>query len=259
MQEIKSNKSILIVIIIVVIIGAAVGVYFFTQNGNENTNVTTNTNTATTTNTASATNTVTNTAGEADPYADLMKYDNKVVEISSSDGKVTGQLAISIDKTQEMPIAVVYFMKVADALPKSIAAAGGSGASYYYIANHTTAAAVNVGDGSGSFSVVFCNEGEMPNVLSLAQQRSIDIELYRGCDEQYVLDHTATSFYHVYSTFHNNYDFDYDAIVGQDTLAVFDTAPYYEADAETGGWGADNETVIAQAEPTVTYDLLYTE
>jgi len=257
MQEKKSNKAILIVVIVVVAIGAAVGVYFATQGKNENTNTTANTNAGTKTNTASVTNA--NTATKTDPYADLMKYDNKVIEISSSDGKVTGQVAISIDKTQTMPIAVIYFMKVNDPLQKSVAAASGSGEAYYYITNHTSSDKIKEGDGTGSLSEAFCNADDMPDVLSLAQQRSIDLELYRGCDAQYDPWHTTETFYHIYSSFYNNYTFDYDEIIGKDTLAIFDSAPYWVADEEIGGWGVDDDVVISQAEPTTTYSLIYTE
>ncbi len=256
-QEKKSNKAILIVIVIIVLLAATLGIYLFTKGENENTNTATDTNTATTTNSSSATNT--NTTTEADPYADLMQYDEKIIGIASIDGKVTGLVAISIDKTQTMPIAVVNFLKVDDSLPKSVDAVSGSGEAYHYIASHTTADAINQGDGTGALSEAFCNVDDMPDILALAKERNIDIELYRGCDAQYDPWHSTQTFYHVYSSFYNNYTFDYDKIIGKDTLAIFDTAPYYEADEETGGWGADSATVIAQAEPTAMYDLVYAE
>jgi len=254
MQEKKSSKSILIVVIIVVVIGVAVGIYFFTQGENENTNTKISTTTNTTTNSVADTNATT-----TDPYADLMQYDDKVIEISSSDGKVIGQAAISIDKMQTMPITVVYFMKVDDSLQKSVAAASGSGEAYYYIANHTSADKIKKGDGTGVLSGAFCNVSDMPDVLKLAQQRSVDIELYRGCDAQYDPWHTTETFFYRYASYYNNYTFDYDEIIGKDTLAIFDSAPYWEADEEIGGWGADDATVILQAEPTTTYSLIYTE
>ena len=255
MQEKKSNKVILTVVIIVVVIGAAAGIYFATQGENENTNATKTTTTNTATNTTANTSTVT----ETDPYADLMKYDNKVLTISSTDGKVTGQVAISIDKTQTMPITVVYFMKVDDSLAKSVAATSGAGAAYYYIANHTTADAINDGDGTGSLSEAFCNVDQMPDVLAMAQARSIDIDLYLGCDAQYDPWHSTNTFYHVYSNYFNSDTFNYDSIIGKDTLAVFDSAPFYTEDPEIGGWGADDEQVISEGEVAAQYDLIYTE
>ncbi|MFH0951744.1 MAG: hypothetical protein V1838_00985 [Patescibacteria group bacterium] len=240
----KSNKMIIVVIVIIVVIGAAVGIYFVTQSEE-------------TTNSAVPTNTSVNS--EADPYADLRQYDDNIIGIASTDGKVEGLAAISIDTTQTMPIAVVYFLKVDDTLPKSIAANVGAGESYYYIANHTTADAINEGDGTGTLSEAFCNTDEMPEILTLAQERSIDLELYLGCDAQYEIYHTTETFYHLYIEYYNNYTFDYDEIIGKDKLAVFDAAPYYEADAETGGWNADSATVISQATPTDTYDLVYSD
>lgn len=261
-QEKKSKKMLMVIIIVIVVLGAAAAVYFFTQS-EETTNTATTTNTTATTNTTSnttnATNAVTNTNTEADPYADLMQYDDNIIGIASTDGKVIGLAAISIDTTQTMPISVVYFLKVDDTLPKSIAANVGAGESYYYIANHTTADKINEGDGTGTLSAAFCNTDDMPDILTLAQERSIDIELYDGCDNQYDIFHSTTTFYHVYADYHNNYDFDYDEIIGNDTLAIFDEAPYYEADAEDGGWNADAATVIAQAEPTAMYELVYAE
>lgn len=247
-QDKKSSKLILIVVIIIVVLGVAAVIYLTTRS-EETTTTTTETNAVATA----------NTTEEADPYVDLIKYDNKIITISSADNKVTGQIAIIIDKTQTMPLAAVYFLKVDDALPKSVAANVGAGEAYYYIANHTTADAINEGDGTGTLSAAFCNTGDMPDVLSLAQKRSIDLELYHGCDAQFDPWHTTETFYHQYISYYNSDTFNYDGIMGNDTLAIFDTAPYYEADEETGGWGADDATVIAQAEPTATYDLIYSD
>ena len=248
------KKPLIIIIIVILVIGAGAGIYFFMQR-EETMNTATPTNTNINTNTTGAINTNT----EADPYADLMQYDDNIIGIASTDGKVIGLAAISIDTTQTMPISVVYFLKVDDTLPKSIAANVGAGESYYYIANHTTADKINEGNGTGTLSAAFCNTDDMPDILTLAQERSINIELYLGCDAQYDIWHTTTTFYHVYADYHNNYDFDYDEIIGNDTLAIFDEAPYYEADAETGGWDADNAAVISQATPTATYDLVYSD
>ncbi|MFH1367426.1 MAG: hypothetical protein ABIH38_05625 [Patescibacteria group bacterium] len=237
------KKPLIIIIIAIVVIGAGAAIYFFTQSEE-------------TTNTAVPTNTSVNT--ETDLYADLRPYDDNIIGIASLDGKVEGLAAISIDTTQTMPIAVVYFLKVDDALPKSIAANVGAGESYYYLANHTTADAINEGDGTGTLSEAFCNTDEMPEILTLAQERSIDLELYLGCDAQYEVYHTTQTFYHLYIEYYNNYTFDYDEIIGKDTLAVFDAAPYYKADSN-GGYGVDDEVVVSQATPTKTYDLVYSD
>jgi len=246
-QEKQSNKAMIIVIVVIILLGATLGIYLFTKKDDSETTTNTTTNAATVTNT------------NTDPYADLMLYDNKLVTISSADDKVTGQMAISIDKTQKMPITVVFFFKVDDTLAKSVAANLGAGESYYYIANHTSTGAVNDGNGTGSLSQAFCNTDAMPDVLALAQQRSIDLELYRGCDAQNDPFHTAETFYHIYSNYYNSSTFDYDKLIGRNTLAIFDTAPYYEKNMETGGFGVQDSTVIAQSVPTIIYDLLYTE
>ena len=256
MADEQKKSPVLIIVIVIVVLGIAIGVYFAMSGGEETSNTNTTTNTVTT-NTA----TTTKTSTETDPYADLMQYDDKTIDITSADGKVTGQIAISIDKTQEMPITVVYFMRVDDALPQTIAATGG-GASYYYIASHAQEADLRAGDGTGSLGAAFCNVDQIPDVLALAQERSISTDAYLGCDAQYEVGNSTETFYHIYSSYFNNYTWDYNNdVIGKDKLAVFDTAPFYEEEDFEGvqGWGADNETVIRDGEVTSQYDLIFTE
>jgi len=250
----KKSPVVTIVIIVIIVIGGGIGIYFATKG--TDTNTTTNTNiTNTTTNTTANTNTAT----VADPYADLMKYDNKIIEITSTDGKVQGQIGIKIDKTEEYPIIVVYFMKVKGSLPKSVAAATGSGEAYYYIANHAAAADVQKGTGTGALSAAFCNVDAMPDVLAMAQSRTVLLDIYQGCDAQYDPWHTTNVFYHAYATYYDSDTFDYDRVLSKDTLAIFDSAPFYKEKPEIGGYGVDNATVISQGEISAQYDLTYTE
>lgn len=254
-QENKPKKSPLIwiiVIVIIVVVGGAV-VYFVTQNNNENTNTAiVNTAANKTTNKTATTNT------SADSYADLMKYDGKVVNISSADGKVTGKLAIAYRKGEQMPMQVVYFLKVTDELPKTAAATGG-GASYYYIANHIKAADIRVGKGTGVLSPAYCNKDQTPDVLAMAKAGSVNINTFTGCDDQNDPNASTNTFYQLYSAYYNNYDFDYNKIVGKDTLAVFDSAPFWAADPSTGGYSVDSEKVISQGDITAQYSLTYSE
>ncbi|MFH1597957.1 MAG: hypothetical protein ABIB97_02710 [Patescibacteria group bacterium] len=255
MADEQKKSPVLIIVIVIVVLGIAIGVYFAMSGGEEITNTNVATNSSSTNTNQTATNTAT------DPYADLMQYDDKTIDITSADGKVTGQIAISIDKTQEMPITVVYFMRVDDALPQTIAATGG-GASYYYIASHAQEADLRAGDGTGSLGAAFCNVDQIPDVLALAQQRSIDVDLYLGCDAQYEVGNSTETFYHIYSSYFNNYTWDYNNdVIGKDKLAVFDTAPFYEEEDFEGvqSWGADNETVIRDGEVMSQYDLIFTE
>jgi hypothetical protein len=245
-NALPQKKSFLVWIIIIIVLLVAAGViYFFATKKGE----TANTNTAeNTTNTA-----VTNTNNTADPYAALMQYDGRVVNIASTDGKVTGKLAIAYRAGEEMPMQVVYFLKVDDALPKE--ATSFSGASYFYVANHTTAANVRTGEGTGVLSAITCNPDQMPDVLSLARAGSVTVTTYDGCVNQYEVNASTTSFYQVYSDYYNQYDFDYDKIIKKDTLTIFNSAPFYTA----VGAAPDQATVISQAEIAKQYTLTYSE
>lgn len=252
-QENKPKKSpiIWIIVIVIIIVVGVVVVYFVTQNKNENANTAVNTVANKTTNKTTATNT------SVDPYADLMKYDGKVVNITSADGKVTGKLAISYRKGEQMPMQVVYFLKVTDNLPKTTGAVGG--ASYYYIASHAKAADIRVGKGTGVLAPAYCNKDQMPDVLAMAKSGDLNVTTYTGCEAQNDVYASTNTFYQVYSAYYNNYDFDYNEIVGKDTLAVFDSAPFYTADPSTGGYSADKEKVISQGDITTQYSLTYSD
>ena len=222
-----------------------------------NTNKDPNVNAASNANTNKVTNT--NASSDTDPYADLMKYDNKVIDITSTDGKVKGQVGIKIDKTEAYPINVVYFLKVNDSLPKSVAEVTGAGETYYYIANHAAAANIQKGNGTGSLSAAFCNTDSTPDILALAESRDIDLDLYLGCDAQYDPWHSTSTFTHIYGNYYNSDTFNYDLVTAKDALAVFDTAQFYAEDPETGGFGADDATVIGQGSISAQYDLTFTE
>jgi len=242
----KKSGGMLVLIIVVVLMFAGVGVwYFMSKNEQTNTNAVSNTNAATNrANTAS------------DPYAAFMQYDNKVVTIASSNGKVTGKMAIAIRKTEEMPIQVVYFLKVKDTLEKKATSFGG--ASYDYIANHAAAADVRKGDGTGVLSPAFCNTDQMPDVLAMARSGSADVTTYAGCSAQYEVGATTDTFYHVYSVYYNAYTFSYDELVALDTFAVFDGSPYYES--STGGsYRLNAERTVQEGMITKSYALTYTE
>lgn len=251
-QENKPKKSpiIWIIVIIIILVGAAV-VYFVTQNKNENANTAVNTVDNKTTNKTAATN------ASADPYADLMQYDGKVVSISSTDGKVTGKLAIAYREGEQMPMQVVYFLKVTDNLPKSTGAVGG--ASYYYIASHAKAADIRVGKGTGVLPPAYCNKDQTPDVLAMAKAGNLNVSTFTGCDDQNDPSASTNTFYQIYSAYYNNYDFDYNEIASKDMLAVFDSAPFWAADASIGGYSADREKVIKEGDITAQYSLIYTE
>lgn len=254
MNDDRKKLPLLIILIIVIVLGGGIGIYLAMSGGED-----TNTNTATTNTTTTKTNQAA-TNSETDPYADLMQYDDKTIDITSDDGKVTGQIAISIDLTEEYPINVVTFMKVDDPLPQTTAATGGTG--YYYIANHAKEEYIRFGDGTGALSEAMCNPEATLDVLDLAQRRTIDSDIYLGCDAQTDPWHVTEVFYHIYASYYNNETWDYkNDVIGKDTLAVFDSAPFYEEEEIEGyqSWGADDEIVIRDGEIVASYDLIYTE
>ncbi|MBU1148980.1 hypothetical protein KKI23_02700 [Patescibacteria group bacterium] len=247
MTEQPKKSPVLLIVIVIIVIGVAVGVYF-ALSGDETTE--TNTNTA-----AATTNT--NTA--ADPYADLMKYDDKTIDITSADEKVEGKIAISIDLTQEYPINVLHFIKITESLPQT--ATGSSGLAYNYLANHTQEEFLRTGEGTGSLAAAFCNPDQMPDVLTMAQQRSIDADIYYGCDDQYDPWHTTDVFFNVYGSYYNHETWSYASVIGRDKFAVYNASPFYYEYTEQGvqGWKFDNDQVIKEGEITASYDLIYTE
>ncbi len=255
----KKSPLIWIAVVVILLVGGAAVVYFV-MSGDENTNTNqtaTDTNTAaSTTNTASS-----NTSGpaEEDSYADLMKYDGTEISIASTDGKVEGSVAIQIDTNEEYPIYVLYFMKVNDPLPKVAPATSELSDDYYYVASHGNADTIRDTGSAGALSMAFCNTDAMPDVLAVADTRSIMLDLYEGCDAQYDPWHEIGTFYYIYATYLNSDTFDYQAITDKDTLAVFDEGDFYIADAETGGWGADLDTVVSQGNIVAQYTLTYTE
>ncbi|PIY97156.1 MAG: hypothetical protein COY66_00930 [Candidatus Kerfeldbacteria bacterium CG_4_10_14_0_8_um_filter_42_10] len=243
----KSNKIALIIIVAVVVIGAGIGIYYATKN--QNTNGSSN---------ANATVNKTTVKTNADPYADLMQYDGKVVSISSTDGKVTGRIAIAYRAGEQMPMQVVYFLKVKDTFPKK--ATSFAGESYNYIANHDISANIRTGDGTGVLSAIYCHADQMPDVLSVAKTGSADVQTYTGCAGQYDVYASTDTFYQIYAEYYNNYDFDYNKLISKDALAVFDTSSFYVADASTpGGYSYNRAQVISQGEVIKQYSLTYQE
>lgn len=250
-DSIQPKKTqLVIIIIIILLLTAAVVVYLLIGNKEEATN---SSSTVNKTNTNLA-NTVAN-SNTVDTDVDLASYDGKVLNIGSTDGKVTGQVAMAYQPAEQMPLKVVYFLKVTDDLPKTQMATNGAG--YFYIASHTTSSAIREGDGTGTLDEILCNHDQVPDVLALARAGSISVDTYGGCADQYSFSATTDTFYQVYSTSYNQYDFNYDRITSNDVLAVFDSGPYWKADPTTGGSSVDDDEVVANAPIARQYTLQY--
>lgn len=249
-QPKKSSLTWIIVLAVIIVAGAAV--YFAFGNKPE----TTNTNTKANTNTVGNANVAANANTNVNSGVDLAQYDGKIVNIASIDGKVTGQLAMAYRPAEPMPLQVVSFLKVKDDLPKTAIATGGTG--YQYIASHAPAAAIRTSD-RGVLSAVFCNASQMPDILALAQTGSVTVDTYGGCADQYSFTALTDTFYNIYSEYYNQYDFDYSRLLGKDTLALFDSGPYWKPDLTTGGSAYDIDEVLADAAVARQYTLTYSE
>lgn len=248
-EEKKSNKSIIIIVVIVVVIGGAIGAYFGLKGGHK----TSNTNTTATKNT----NTKANTNSDADPYASLMKYNNKIYTITSTDGKVSGRIGIKINTAWEMPIHAAYFFKIKDNLPKKATSFGG--ASYHYLGNNATAATLRQGSGTGTITPIYCNKDTMVNILDVVDNFSGPTEVYLNCDERSDPLASTDTFSHSSLYYYNKDNFSENGLFKNNKLAVFDGSPYYYEDATTGGYQLNSAKTISEGEITASYDLVFSE
>ena len=246
-EEKKSKKTLIIIIVLIIVVGGGIGLYFaFFSGGEKNVNTVSNTTTA-------------NTNAEVDPYADLMKYDGVIYKVTSSGGRVDGRVGIKIDKTWEYPIHVAYFFKIVDDLPKK--STDYFGESYNYIGSYCTEETMREGDGTGSVSPIFCNTDTMVDVLELTSDLSSGTDVYLGCDDQLDPWHSTDTFTHSFNHYYNNETFDFDELMSNDKLVVYDTTPFYYEEVIEGvtGYNFDDEQVISEGEVQASYDLEYTE
>ena len=233
-KKVGGNKILIYLVVAVVVIAVGVGVYYLLKGGSDGDSSSTSSS------------------------SKSFEYDGKVVQISSVDGKVTGQMAISRDNAQEYPISVVSFMKISDDLPKIKPAVEDLGESYFYIASHVSSEDLRNGSGTGALSAAFCNIDTMPDVLELAKKRTVLTDTYEGCEAQYDPWHDTNTFYHTHLVYYGDDTFDYDRLLNDDVLAIFDQGPFYVSDGESG-YGVDAKTVIAEGEIAAQYELIYTE
>jgi len=243
------KSSLLWIAVLIIALAAGVAVYFIVTSGQENKE--TNTNTAAVNGTAAS-----NVTAKADPYAALQAYNGKVVTIASTDGKVSGRMAIYFNLAEQMPIQVVYFLKVKDALPKKASSLGGE--LYNYIANHDQASEIRQGEGTGVLSAAFCNLDQTPDVLAIAQSGDYNVTTYGGCSAQYEVGASTDTFFHIYVDYYNSYTFNYSLLKAKDTFAIFDASPFYTPNAETG-FDLDEARVIQEGTISAQYALTYSE
>ncbi|MDZ7798666.1 MAG: hypothetical protein U5L76_03550 [Patescibacteria group bacterium] len=246
----KSSKLIVIIIVVILVILGAMGVYFVLNKSEES-----NTNT----NTSITNNSIANTNNTSDPYASLMKYDGSTWSVTSSDGKVDGRVGIKINKEWDYPIHVAYFYKVNDNLPKSEPTQVDLSSGYYYMANNVEKEKAGSEGMAGTFLDIYCNKETMVDILAMTSGLSEATDVYLDCPEIREPFKTTSTFYQAYGLHYNDQTFDINNVLKRDLLEVYDSAAFYKEDSETGGWGADDSEVIANSDPVVSYDLIFTE
>jgi len=248
MENGQSNKLLVVIIVVIVVIIGAIGLYFVLNKSEESN-----------TNNNSSANSAANTNSTSDPYANLMQYDGQTWQVTSADDKVDGRVGIKINMEWDYPIHVAYFFKANDNLPKSEPTQVDLSSGYYYIANNVEKEKAGSEGMAGTFSDIYCNKETMADILAMTSGLSEATDVYLDCPEIRELFKTTSTFYHAYGLYYNDQTFDINNILKRDLLEVYNSAPFYKADPETGGWGADDSEVVNGSEPVASYDLIFKE
>ena len=230
---------------------------------NTNTNQVSNDNTNTAvenSNQETNVNLTTTNDNDQDPLAGLEQYDNKIVEFSSTDGKINGQIGIKLDDSGEYPLVkTVTFLKINDSLPQKQDAYENSG--YHYAAH--LAAEENVrSNHDGQIGATWCNKGESVDVLSSFDSLTDATLKYSECmTDPNSYQYTTETFHHIFASYFLASQFDYQTdILNRNKYYVFDYNDYiYEETYEGGykGWGPNLDQDLAELPIVRTYDIEY--
>lgn len=250
MENGQSNKLLVVIIVVIVVIVGAIGVYFVLNKSEES---------DTNANSSSSANSMANTNSTSDPYTDLMKYDGQTWQVTSSDNKVEGRVGIKINKEWDYPIHVAYFYKVNDNLPKSEPTQVDLSSDYYYVSNNVAKEKAGSEGMASTFSHIYCNKETMVDILAMTDNLSDATDIYLDCAERLEPFKSTSTFYFSYGLHYNDQTFDINNILKRNLLEIYNSAPFYKKDIETGGWGADDSEVINGSEPVITYNLNFKE
>lgn len=252
------NKTTAIILVIVVVIaGAAIAFYFAGRDTDTNTN-----NTAVTTN--SNTTPVSNANQETTNSATIVnQYDGKVLNISSTDGKIEGLAGIKIaeiDGTEYVKVG--FFFKIKDAFSQTPTNLRAS-TQYSLLGGHVKIGETRVDDGTGTIGAIYCNKDIMPDALEIASGNFDDqtlryIECTYGTTDAWA---DTDTFYHVYSTAFGASVFTLDDIYELNKLEIYDGSQYWVEEIIEGleSEGLDDDAAVANGPILATYTLEYEE
>lgn len=197
-------------------------------------------------------NTNTNTQTQ-DSQNELSKYDGKVYQIKSTDGKVEGQLGFKLDEFEGEPVLKTgYLIMINDELPLRQTTAGFE--EYSYAAHLTNSDSYPRLADDGEIGAVVCNKDQKVNVID-ALKDSSSTDMYFDCKTMF----EPTSTFYLFFTRYNTAEFfDINRVLAQDKLYLFDTADYW-IETEDGGMGVDHEAALESAPIAREYDIEITE
>lgn len=255
----KSSLIILVAMALALVLtGASCSKDTNTNQAQEKTNTTQDTNQKANTNQQP----IANTNTDNDTSDSAKEYDGKIVDFSSTDRKVTGQVGLKYDATGEYPlIKTVTFLKINDPLPQKTDAFGNSG---YHYAGHLTSEANARSDHDGQIGETWCNKGEGVEVLNAFDSLTESTLKYSECmTDPTAYQYTTEIFHHIFSSVFlaNQFDLQKD-VLSRNKYYVFDYTDYIYEETYEGGyqsWGPNLDQDLAELPIVRTYDIEYSE
>lgn len=260
-----TKKSTIIILIILIVILIMAGVLVFKGTGCKKT---TNTNQETTKTNLNTNSAVKNTNGTApkgnvnsnDPLANFQQYDNKVVDISSRDGKVKGRIGFKLgyDESGKYPmIKTATFLLINEALPQKKDNQGFTG--YYYI-GHLSKAGEERSDNHGNVSGAFCNKDQMIDVIAAIDDFASATNIYSDClGPMGSFDQTTETFFHHFNSYYLLNEFNYNDIIAENKFSVIDFSQYMTIANEYNGFSPNTDLATAEGPIEKTYDIEYSK
>jgi len=188
-----------------------------------------------------------------DSQSELSKYDGKVYQIKSADGKVEGQLGFKLEDFDGDPVlATGYLIMINDDLPLRQTSAGFE--EYSYAAHLTNSESDPRLADDGEIGAVVCNKDQRVNIMDAIDDSSIT-DMYFDCKTMF---EPTSTFYLLFTRYNTAEAFDIDTILAQNKLYLFDTADYW-VETEDGGMGVDHEVALESAPIAREYDIEITE
>jgi hypothetical protein len=202
----------------------------------------------------------TNAAHTNDPFKDVRQYDNKIVNFTSTDGKIKGQIGFKLgyDESGKYPMAKTStFLLINDALPQKKDNNGYSG--YYYI-GHLSKAGEERSDNNGNVSGAFCNKDKMIDALEAIDNFTTATNIYSDClGPMGSFDQTTETFFHHFTSYYLLNEFDYNGIVAKNKFSIIDYSPYMVKSTEYEGFTPNLDQATAEGPIERSYEIKYSE